>query len=218
MSAVVKSIRAKELAFQDKATVLSIDDDDVVVRYENGELQAKRAVSCLTEPEIGDEVLVACLPSGELYVLAVLERPDGTAVRVKARGDLTFQVAQGSFTVAAAKGVNILSSDDVQLTTSKGLKLRAVEGQVFFDKLTYLGRKVFAELEQAKTFVGALDTVADRIVQRVKRSYRFVEEADELRAEYIDYAAKKNLRFRARNTLITAKELFKTDAEQIHFG
>ncbi len=218
MSALVKAIRAKEMAFQDKATVVSVEGDETVVRYEDGELRASRAVSCLVEPEVDDEVLVAWLPSGELWVLAVLDRPGGTATRVNARGDLTFQVAQGSFTVAAAKGVNILSSDDVQLTSTKGLKLRAPEGHVFFDKLTYLGRKAYAELEQAKTFVGALDTVADRIHQRVKRAYRFVEELDQLRAEYVDYAAQENLRFRGRNTLITAKDLFKTDAEQIHFG
>lgn len=218
MSALVKAIQTKEIAFQDKATVVSINDDDIVVRCEYGQLHARRAMSCLVEPEVDDEVLVASLPSGDVYVLAILDRPGGTAACVNARGDLTFLVAQGAFTVAAAKGVSILSSDDVQLTSTKGLKLRAREGHVFFDKLTYLGRKAFVELEQSKFFVGAIETVADRILQKVKRAYRFVEEADQLRAEYVDYAAQKNLRFRGRNTLITAKELFKTDAEQIHFG
>ena len=218
MSAVIQKIQATGPAFQDRGTVAATEGNDFVVSTRDGRFHARRAVSCLVEPEIGDEVLIAGWPSGELYVLAILERPNRSATRVNAPGDVTFQVANGSFSVVAARGVNVVSTDDVQLTSMKKLQLRAVEGHVFFDKLTYLGQKVFAEVSQAKMLAGALDTVADRVVKRVKRAYRFVEELDQLRADYIDHAAQQNLRLRAHNALVSAHELFKVDADQIHLG
>jgi hypothetical protein len=62
------------------------------------------------------------------------------------------------------------------------------------------------------------DSVFDRLLQRVKRSYRFVEEHDQVRAAQIDYVAQNNASLRGENTLITAKDLVKVDGEQIHLG
>lgn len=219
MSALVHRIQTQSWASQDRGTVVAIEEGrDVVVHAEAGRVRARQAVSCLVTPEVDDEVLLATFPSGEVYVLAILERPDGTATRVSAPGDVTFQVAHGAFTVAASEGVRIVSSDDLELTSTKSLKVRAPEGQVFFNKLLYLGERVVAEVAQAKTVVGAVESVADRVVERVKRAYRFVEELDQLRAEYIDYAATKNVRLRGHNALVTAEQLFKVDADQIHLG
>ena len=218
MGALIQRIQAREPVFQDTGTVLSVDGDRFIVAASDERFEASRALSCLVEPEVDDEVLLAGRRSGDVYILAVLSRAEGSATRVRANGDVTFQVSQGSFAVVAEKGVNIVSSDDVQLTTTKAFKLRAAEGQLFIDKLSYLGQKVIAEVAQAKTFVGALDQVADRFVQRVKRAYRFVEELDQLRAEYVDHGARKNLRLRARNALMTAEDLVKIDGDQIHLG
>jgi hypothetical protein len=218
MNAVIKTIEATGPTFQDRGTVVAIEGEDIVVHSKDGRFHARRAVSCLVEPAVDDEVLIAGWPSGELYILAILERPDDTSTRVNAPGDVTFQVANGSFTVVAARGVNVVSADDIQLTSTKAFQIKAAEGQVFIERLAYLGQRAFAEISQAKMLVGALETVADRILQRVKRSYKFVEELDQVRAEYIDQAAEKNLRIRGENALVNAKKLVKLDAEQIHMG
>ena len=58
----------------------------------------------------------------------------------------------------------------------------------------------------------------ERVTQRVKRSFRFVEDADTVKAGRIDYAADTALTMRAKNTIIAAEELAKVDAEQIQLG
>ena len=50
----------------------------------------------------------------------------------------------------------------------------------------------------------------------MKRSYRAVEETDQLRAGQIDYVAKETLSLHGENALLTAEELVKVDGEQIH--
>ena len=65
---------------------------------------------------------------------------------------------------------------------------------------------------------GLVDTVMERISQKVKRSYRLVEECDYLRSGEVDYRADKNMSLHGDNTMVTAKELVKVDGGQIHLG
>jgi hypothetical protein len=69
-----------------------------------------------------------------------------------------------------------------------------------------------------KTIASAIERVAERVTERVKRSYRFVEDADTLKAGRIDYAADSALTMRAKNAIVAAEELAKVDAEQIQLG
>ena len=49
---------------------------------DEGPVEARRAASCLIEPEVGDRVLLARLPDGGVFVLSVLERESESAARV----------------------------------------------------------------------------------------------------------------------------------------
>jgi hypothetical protein len=187
------------------------------VRTADGDLSAKRAVSCLVQPEPGDRVLVACLPTGACYVLAVLEREPGVATSVAVDGDLQIQLAAGRFTVAAQQGVSLVSAKDMELVSAE-LDVHAVDGNVSLDRLTFLGRLVRAEVERVKLVAGSFESVLDRLSQRVKRAYRRVTELDQLRARNVDYEAEQAMSLHARNALVTAETLVKVDGEQIHLG
>jgi hypothetical protein len=187
------------------------------VRTEAGEYRAKRAVSCLLEPEVGDTVALLTTQAGVCYVTAVLEREPGATSRLVAEGNLEVQLQAGSFTVAAQEGVSLLSSKEVSLVAGS-VRVHAQEGNVVLESLSFLGAFARAEVEKIKVVAGSLDQVLDRFSQRVKRSFRHVEEIDQVKAEHIDYAAKSSMSLHAQNALITAEELVKVDGEQIHVG
>lgn len=187
------------------------------VRTEAGEYRAKRAVSCLVEPEVGDTVAVLTTATGTCYVTAVLERQAGATSRIVADGDLEIQLRDGHFSVAAQEGVNLLSSGEVSIVGGS-LRVHAQEGNVVLERLSFLGAFARAEVEKIKIAAGSLDQVLDRFSQRVKRSFRHVEELDQVKAEHIDYSAKSSMSLHAENALITAEELVKVDGEQIHVG
>ena len=58
----------------------------------------------------------------------------------------------------------------------------------------------------------------ERLSQRVKRSYRTVDELDQLHARQLDYKVDKTMSLRAANALLTAEQLVKVDGGQIHLG
>jgi hypothetical protein len=187
------------------------------VRTEAGDYRAKRATSCLLEPELGDTVALLTTQAGVCYVIAVLEREAGATGRIVADGDLEIQLPAGQFTVAAQEGVSLLAARDVAIVAG-ALRVNAREGNLVLERLSLLGSFATAELEKIKVVAGSLDQVLDRFSQRVKRSFRKVEELDQVKAEHIDYTARSSMSLHAQNAVVTAEELVKVDGEQIHVG
>lgn len=203
--------------FQEIGRIVEINDDEFVIRNESGTFHAKRAVSCIVEPQVDDEVLFAGTTNGVLYIIAILERQSGGAIKLSSSGDVELCAAKGKLTLVAQDGLDFVTSKAASII-SKKLNINSEEGSVFIDTLSFLGKSLVGEVAQAKTFLGTLDTALDRFTQRVKSSYRFVEKVDQVRAGHIEYIAKDNMRLRGQNTLVHANFLVKFDGEQIHIG
>jgi hypothetical protein len=193
------------------------DDGTAVVRTASGERPAERAVSCLIAPEVGDLVLVARSPGDGAFVLAVLRRDHSARTRVVIDGDLDLDLASGRLRVAAQEGVEILAARDVSIAAG-ALHVTAEEGNVVLRGLSFLGDVVRAEVDAVKVLASRFEAVLERVSQRVQRSYRTVAETDHVRAQRIDYTAEKTASLHGAHTLVTADELVKVDAEQIHMG
>jgi len=203
--------------FEERGEVVRVEEGAFVVKNSNGEYHARRATSCLLEPLLGDVVLVAAAENGDCYVLAILERAAGVAGEISYEGDLSVRGRGGRLGLVADEGVDVCSAGDVKVV-SGAVHVSAAEGSVVLDQLTYLGSVVKAEIEKAKVFAKSFDSVFERLTQRVKRSYRTVEEYDQLKAKEIDYEAKGAMKLHAENTVMTAEGLVRVDGDQIHLG
>jgi len=217
MTAVTKTISGDDTVIQDIGRVRAVRGDRFAIEAAPGDpaFVAQRAVSCLVEPTLGDAVLFAGKPSGSLYILAVLERDDD-AVTLRAPGDLTVQVDAGRFTVAS-KGVDVVSSEDISLTSSE-VQVRASRSKVFVRRVELLSERIFGETEALKLVASKVERIAERVVDRVGRSYRFVEEMDQLRAGSIEHVAEETIRLKGEHAFLQADGLTKVDGDQIHLG
>lgn len=202
---------------QELATVARRDGDRFVLDTSTGACSASRAASCLLEPAVGDRVICATTATGRAWVLAVLERDPTTAARLSAEGDLELRVRGGRLSLSSDQGVDVTTSADVQVT-SRAVGVNAVDGHVVVQRLTYLGRFLQTEVEKVKSLAGTFDAVLGRFSQRVKRSYRKVEEYDCVKAKQIDYVAETTLSLHGETALVTAAELVKVDGSQVHVG
>jgi Protein of unknown function (DUF3540) len=190
--------------------VRQVEVGKFVVETDSGEYRAKRALSCLVEPAAGDLVLVASHPSGASYVLAVLEREAGAPTRLTVEGDLDVCLAAGKFTVAAREGVGLASAKDVSVASASV--------SVTTGEMSFFGKVVRAEIAKVKLLAQSLDSVLERVSMRVKRSYRKVEEFEQLRTARLDYVVENEMSLHAENAIISAEEVVKIDAEQIRLA
>ena len=134
--------------------VSSDSDGELLISTDEGEFNAKRAVSCLVSPVAGDMVLLSVVERAGCYVLAVLEREDDAqATTIRVDGDLSVNLASGSFTVAAQEGVNFASAKDVSVV-SQGVHVNAVEGSVVMQRLSYIGGMLRTEIDKVKNVAG----------------------------------------------------------------
>ena len=199
MRQAARRLESRDVA-QELAAVVGVVGHEVRVRTTRGEETARRAVSCLVAPAPNDEVLLAGLPDGRLFVLAVLERTDR---------DRTEIAVPGALELRAEESVSI---------TSTRLALRAAEGRVVFGSLTALLGSLLTQVEAARLVADTIDSVCQRLSQTLRRCTRRVTEMDELRAGRLDYRTEQEMCLRAENLLAGARKLAKVDGEQIHIG
>lgn len=202
---------------QEVGVLEAIDARGLSVRTDDGSFTARRAASCLLQPEVGDVVLLAVVPSRDCYVLAVLEREPGAAARLRFDGDVDLHVPAGRLSVASQEGVALVTAGELALVGQQ-VSAQAEVGSVAVGALSVMADDARAELTRARVEAGSIDTVADRVTERVQRSYRTAEEFDHLRAGTIDHAARETLKLRSHDAVVTAEGLVKVDGAQIHLG
>ena len=169
------------------------------VKGDGGTFRAERAVSCLVEPRVGDRVLVHAAED-TTYILAVLARPEPSTVRLLVEGDAEL-AATGTLKLRAP-----------------ALDVRAFEGAVFIERLSYWGARAQALLGKVSLSAESVDSVVDRISERVRYAFRKVGELDQLRARRVDYRAEEDMSLRAENAVVLTRKLAKIDGKQIHIG
>ncbi|MGD0526004.1 MAG: DUF3540 domain-containing protein [Polyangiaceae bacterium] len=209
--------RKRSYTTYEVGTVRAVEDGAITVLTPDGELDAERAASCLVPAAVGDEVAVLLAGDGRAFVLAVLVRAGSGAVDLAVKGDLRISAEGGTCRIQGTEGVAIASEGTVSLA-SRLLSLRAAEGNLVVSALTVLASSVLAHTDRAHMAAKALDWVCDRVSSTVRRSYRKVEELDQVRAARIDYRTEQEMCLRSENFLVGARKLAKLDAEQIHIG
>ena len=216
MSNLATKLR-REPSYLETGVILAQEGRQWLVAVGATRLEAERAAMCLVEPAAGDEVLVAHV-EGRSFVLGVLVRSAANPnARVALDGDLELALPRGALRVTAQRGCEVTSAGPTTLVTPR-VSVCAAEGEALVDKLRVLGKLAHVDVDRVALVADKIETACTRLWQRVKRSYRFVAEFDQLRAEHIDHRARQTARVHAENAVVTASVLAKIDGEQVHIG
>jgi hypothetical protein len=175
-----------------------------------GAIAATRAKSCLVAPDAGDRVLCA-LDGGRVFVLAVLEGA-AASTRVVTDGDLAIE-SGGELALTAGSGATGLLR-----FAARELRVRAKVAAIAADELGFVGRTVEAQLEKLAVVAAQIESRADRLLQRAKQAFRFVEGLEQVRAGVVDIRAESLAALRGQNTVVAARALAKLDGEQVKIG
>jgi hypothetical protein len=209
------SARAPQQRVVTGRVLLQQGDNYTVSTEEGGEVVARRAPSCLLAPAPTDRVLVALVP--EAFVLAVLERDAVRKSEVVFDGDAVVRSRHGRLDLDASEGVRISTHKAIELV-SRTMSLASGKAELFIEDLTAVAARARASFDEAGLVAKTVDTVAERMVERAARVFRFVSELDQLRARHFDYRAEHSAQIKGENTVVVAREVARMDGEQIHIG
>lgn len=221
--------------------VESVDAEGrTMVSLPGGPAPAEVAVAGGYEPSVGDTVLVASDGAHHFVigvlgparaaravtadgVAAALEREDGTEVlRVRdARGALLFEHRPGNkTTVVHVPGDLEIRADagSVRVVARDGIELQAARAQARVEHAELRATTLSTTLERARHVVGALETVAGRVLERAKSVYREVEGLSQTRAGRMRLVAEQALHLLGQRALVKAREDVKVKGEKIYLA
>lgn len=184
----------------DSARVVAQDGAGFTILRHGHEEAALRAFSCLVEPAPGDLVLVG-RAEGETFILAVLARRGDAPMRVAMPGDATIAAPDGRLTLDAGT-----------------LDLRAGATEVTTRTLDITAARTDASLGRVSLLAETIETLAQRILGRFRRSIRIIEDSEQLRARDIDQRASGHMHLRGDAVTMQGSALVKLRGDQIHLG
>ncbi len=200
----------------DSARVVQRDKGEFLLMTPAGQvLRAKKAAGCLLEPEGNDTVLIVRNLAAGVYILTVLERGGGEG-RV---------VLPATTTLGAADGTLRIAGDRIELagTTSTSIeapeiKVQGTRGEVSFAALSLTACVAAVKTGRLSLVASTVDTVAQRITQRVKDCFRQVARMDSTRAAQVHIRAENRLDLQGGDTSLLARQGVKIDGDKIHLG
>ncbi len=204
---------ARQLACPDASlsfgTVTGALDDRFLIRQGSRMLPARRAAGCLLAPELGDRVLLASDGAEEHYVLQVLARVSTEPGRVGLEEGLVLHGGAGPLEMAG---------ETLRLTAGERLELKAPEIAVHGGLVAMVGETLSQAFARTRCVTGSLERIAGRVVERVRRLYRTVEETEHARVGRLRLDVEQSLRMKAGRATLEAEETLQLDGNKIQVG
>ena len=200
----------------DTARVVRRDDGEfILLTPDTLALRGKKAAGCLLEPEVNDTVLIVRNAPEGVFILTVLERT-GAASRIVLNGDTTLCANGGNLRLSG--GTIELSGEKSATLEAPDIKLQGVRGDASFLNFSLTASVAEAKAGKLSLVASTIETVAERITQRVRDCFRWVSRMDRTKAGQVSISAENRFDVTADSASLIAVCDVKIDADKIHLG
>lgn len=185
------------------------DGDLVTVKTPRGEIEARRAVSCLLRPVEGDEVLLSSDSRRNGYVLSVLTREQDTPAVMRFDGDVTLHARGGDMS---------LRCDNTLICQADGLDMAASRAEMAIDDAEIVAREASVAAKRLETVIGGIEQICGTLIQRLGRYFRHTAGHEEKQAGSSTHMVSGTLAVTSENTVMQSRETTRIDGETIQVG
>ncbi len=207
----------EEAVIQDYGLVTGSSGHRFTIETTSGTWQARPAVSCLLQPEIGDLVLLTAHSAYEAYILAVLERQTDATAELLFERDITITSRGGQINLVSRQDINIIPKKRLQIISGE-TGIHTQKAEITIDEMSFWGKFLDANVKSIRLLANGFESVIHLLRQKLSRSYRTIEEVEHVKADRYDCHARSLLSLKGKYSTITANEDVKIDAERIHIG
>ncbi len=200
----------------DEALVIGGGNDNWIIQSDCGTRKAKKAVSCLVCPAIGDRVLTVSLASGASNILAILERKHLQSTHLKFEGNVDISSSQ-SIKLIANKRLDAFSGDKICFDSTE-LSIRSKLSSVLFDRLNLTGNEAHHSINKVQVLAKYIETVSETSRQVMKNSFRLVSSLESVKAGEVIQNIKKRFTVQSKQVSMLAEEDAKLNGKRVHLG
>ncbi len=199
-----------------ECSVIAVESNAVVVNIHGKSRQAKRAFSCLVDPQAGDLVVCTENAIGMIYVLGIIDRPVSQKMRLSFPADTDIQVNRGSLNIHSTENVSIVANN--LNCFSKRVIHKSDEAIISYDAVTARGNDLQASYKTVRLISNLINTMARQVINRFKGYIRSTEDHDMVKAGQITRTAEGLHIMDAEHTIMNSKKCTKIDGEKILMG
>lgn len=185
-----------------------------IVHASNGLHQSQKAASCLIEPQVGDVVML-CKTGDVSYIIAILQQAQ-PKTSINLTGDINLSTA-GALSIHAAKGLDLHTQGKLSQLCSE-LQQVSTQHIVTTTDLNVHSQQSKLTTEQAQIHAEQCHSFINRVYQRADQVMRWVETIETAQIGNLVQSVRQTWNARSNNTVITAKQDVKVDAQRIHMG
>lgn len=215
MNTAMKKAHGQDVAMS-FAMVTGCLDGRMLVRLGSRVVPAGRAVGCLVAPQEGDRVVLAENGSGEAYVLSVLERASDEPAIVGIDAGFSLAAPDGTLGIVAGE-VRLAAGQSIELAAPQ-VKLSANEAGIQATRLNLAGEHLSQTFAQVRIVAGAVERTVGRLVERIRRVYRRVEECEDTRLGRLRLRVDDSMRVNADRVTLQAEGNVRLDGKKILLG
>jgi hypothetical protein len=211
------AFKANESIRIEYGTVHDVSEDKYFIQTCAGVFTASRAFSCVIRPESGDRVIYSRDEYSHCCILSIIERPTGTDASVSFPGNVNIHANNGSVTIAGDQGLQLASAKSLNMVAGD-LNVAAGKGTVNVADILAIANQFTGNISKIRIFADTIDSVAERLSQKLRNSFRMIEGVDHTRAGEVLTTVRNLFSLRSRQAAMLAKKDMKIDAERIHMG
>ena len=179
--------------------------------------RVKRAASCVIEPQVGDLVMLCEAPQEHCsFILSVLVKSNSDAGRLCLPGGVTLQTEGKQLTVQA-DGIDLRGRETIGLSTVH-LDVNAAVATTRVAHLQTWAETIETTANRVTLFAKTLTQQLDRMITRVRESWRKVEGLDETQAARMRVHVEGAHQLDAEHVTVNAEGFVRIDGKTINLG
>ncbi len=201
----------------DYGTVQGVVEDKYIIHSKDDIFNAERAFSCTVVPEKGDQIMYCCDDNQSCHILAIIDRPSSKNTILSFPGDVSIEASSGKLSITGRESIQVASTESVTMV-SENMNMVAQKGLININEVTLNSKKATNHVSRVTTFSKSIDTIADRVSQKLMNSFRLIEGVDQTKAGDVLTTIKNLFSLRSHQSAILSKNDIKIDAKRIHMG
>ncbi len=196
--------------------VIAVSLNAAIVCISGKKIKAKKAFSCVIDPEPDDRVICCRNRDGQFYILGIMEREKNEKMKFSFPSDAIFESREGSINIIAKDNL-AMASDKMNFFSGKELH-KSDEATISFKELTASGNTLMANYKTVNWISRLINVMANQVINKFKAYVRHTEDNDQVKAGQATRNVKGLYSMDSKYTIMVSKESTKIDGEKILMG
>lgn len=198
------------------ATVLSFTQDKICIDIFGEKTEAKKAFSCLVDPQPDDTVLCVKDENSVFYIMGIIQRPEKQKMDLSFPSDANIVTHNGNLHLHSRNNLT-MTSENFNCFSKRAIH-KSQEAILSCSDVTATGHKIQAKFQTVHLISSLINTTARQVMEKFKAYIRTTEDNDMVKSGHMTRKTDGLYAMDSEHTIMNSKQSTKIDGKKILMG